>query len=455
MPPKIFDAANVEKVWPDEYFDDCMPSSRGFVTDYVLSTRGMGVPTIYNVWCSLFCISSAVKREAWLKWYPSRLYANLYIILVGMPGISFKSTAISFVMNILIRVHTHIKNPNLKRVKLLKFIKNKATPEAILDQMIPSKKGGEGFRFVDSEGKELTDSNGKLKDKYYNTSEITLLLSELSAMMNKSSYMETLIGNLLDLYDPQDEYEWNTIKRGKQLMRNLYTNMLGGTTESSLKSSIPKSVLGDGFLSRTIVVPCVEYKRKYAEPFPIIGGPTQEDLEKSLAWIAENTIGEYSLSKEAKEYNKNWYRSYREEIENFPTNIGLFSRKPIHVLKVAFLLSIQRYNSTSEISLQDMVDSVRIIDETLKHTPLLLKNILSGDYNKNLDHVISILKKHGNTDRRRLLQTSRLSSAQLDAILKELIKREELIITRDGIERKKPSRVGKELYRYVSEEDNN
>jgi hypothetical protein len=431
--------------WEYEPFDRCLPEEKGFMTDYVLSTRGSGVPTMFHVWGCLTIMSALIKREAWIEWYPSKLFANLYTILIGEPGRMYKSTSVNISFKLLENIHEYMSNINMKVIKEIQIIDGKITPERLLDRLKP--KVGE-YELVDSEGNPIYSKKTKKIKVYPYTSEVMIIASELSSLLTKASYNEGMITNLLKLYDCDDHWSTDTFSRDKTELKNIYSTLLAACTPEQFRESIPKSVASDGFLSRTNVVYCKKNHRKYPKPKQVINGPTKEHLRKSLAWIGENIKGEYSFSDEAEEWFAKWYERYVKDLETNISQAGFKARFDIKLRQVAFLISAQRYNVTKIISLEDMRTANRILQTTFRNSVGLIHEFISTDIERLVRRIREYIKERKTVDRRTLLQNTSITAKMADIALSQLCQDGSIIIKLEGKLRVEPSKHGIEIYKY-------
>src|SRR6185369_737015 len=77
---------------------------------------------------------------------------------------------------------------------------------------------------------------------------------ELSVFLTKSSYGESMIHNLTDLYDCPEEWQYKTKNAGKHLLKDVFICILSATTPEGMASGIPVTALKDGFASRVLFV---------------------------------------------------------------------------------------------------------------------------------------------------------------------------------------------------------
>lgn len=434
--PIPFDESQIkDKFWSEEPFDKYLPG-KGFLTDFVLATRGIETPTHFCFWSAVWTLSSALKRDAFFKWFPDPLYPNFFIILVAPPRICAKSTAVKqFGERILIDFSKRYQDPMIKFIKEVNLIR-KATPEALEEALKPI-----GERIFEHQGKKV---------KVYKGSQAAVVVSELANFLGKQKYNEGLINRLISLYDCEDNDSIRTIKRKEIKLKNIYFTLIGATTISGINESIPEAAMGGGFISRVILVHSAKPTRSYPEPKGVIGGPSRKELTKRLAWIANNAQGEYYFSKEAKKYYDKFYIKNRNSlVKGDDISIDLKSRYDIHIRKLALILKAQRYEEGNEISLEILKEAEMILEQTYAGAAGITRDVGATLQTKTTARVKEIIFKRGKITRRQLLQRLSPSGVSADMLLKvvEHVYQEGLIkITLRSKTRKFPSTMGEELY---------
>lgn len=400
-------------------------------------------------------MSSALKREAWVKWSPKRLFTNQYIIIIGPAGIVKKTTAVIGVgLPVLRSFRAFIKDRQLSMMKDVKIVKDKVTPEAMINSIVPENKDGVDFPLVDSDGTVLRNEKNETI-KYKRTSEVALIVSELSTMISKSSYSEGMVQILLDLYDCHDDWDWSSMGRGTLTLRNLHTTLLAGTTIEGLRNSIPAAAIGDGFLSRVIPVFVSETLREYPHPFVPEKGPNATDIAKALAFVVENTQGEFVLDDEAEEEYCRWYAWFAEYKRDNPGIAGILSRMDVNVLKTALLMRAQRYEAIGNvITKADFLDAVCLIDKTYRSLPFLLGQTGEDDLMAIAGRVQVYMMKRKTVTRPKLLSAMRIGNSDLiNMALNELISQGRISVTLDGTTRARASGFSKEQYFWIGDKD--
>lgn len=378
--------------WPEDSGDKYLPEEPGFISDWVLSQRGSEVPTLFGIWSAIFAMSVAVKREAWLKWGQGKFFCNLYVLLIGPPGLSKKSTAVSRVAKVLREMVDRIKDVNVKALKDPNIVMGKATPESILEAM---QEKARNIPVKAPDGRNIFE-DGKPK-RYERGHDLVLLLSELTSMFSSQRYSDSLTDNLLDIYDCHDFWEWRTVKRGAIRMRNLHTSLLGGTTPYAFQNSVPESVIGDGFISRTVLVYVPNNTRTHDEPEDHPNIPTPYDLGERLAYIAQNCWGEHYFSEEAREHFKAWYTVVKKRIEAAPPELqGSLSRLDVVARKVSLFVKAQRYSDRRDrvIQLDDVKYAIFLVESTFNRNFGLLRSVVFDDFSQNASKLLNGIRNY-------------------------------------------------------------
>lgn len=411
--------------WLPDYYDQAIPRQQGFVTDFIYHTRGCETPTLACIWTALWVMSSAIKREAWIKWDIGNLYTNQFIVIIGPAGAVRKTTVISVLgLPVLRGFNQYINDKQLAAMKSITIIKDMTTAESLIDRILPERKPGEDFFLKNSKGDPIVGPDGKAI-KYRKTSECAIVSSELSTLLGRRSYQEGFSQLLLDLYDCHSDWDCSTLTRGTKTLRNMHTTMIAATTVDSLRSSLPDGARGDGFLSRIIPVYVPATRRSYDEPFIPSGAPTRNELSRRLAWIASTTIGEYTFSDEAKVLRKSWYKFFKAQMEEHPQFAGAWSRMDVNLYKVAMLLRVQRYDDSNRmIELQDLLEAIRIMDLTYFSFPFLMSQVDADDMMRLTFLIEDFLKKHPKTTRATLMKRLNAGSEILTMALEELLQRQ-------------------------------
>lgn len=432
------------RFWTEDPWDRNLPSTPGFISDFVAHLRGYETPTAFCIWSAIFYLSSVIKREAWIEWGYGKLFSNFYILLVGPPGIVKKGTVMWRGYEIFRDCRKHILDPNLKEMKRFNVLRNKASAEALVTTMAENrKKHGDYYDFVNSKG-EVKTIKGK-PIRYYRTSEISIIVPELAVMLSRADYAKPITTTLMDLYDCHDSWEVSTQVRGKELLTSLCTNFFGGVTPKGIAKSIPEEASEDGFLSRCVLVYQKSTARSFPEPVRV--GPSVEELSKKLAWIAANTLGVQTLSHAARKFYDGWYRKWRKSLEESDRPYAS-SRMSVQALQLSLILKASRFSEDPVIEEQDVRDAVGILEKTSSTYRGLFDRVDSNVFFDRLSVIERRILRNKKVKRRELLVGSRYTAEDLNSALSHLHQTGRIKIFREGKETDYLSRDGKEEYRW-------
>lgn len=194
---------------------------KGIVGAYVEYTKEVPSSVMFRMWTAIHAVGAAAERRIWTSLGINRLYPNLFVFLVGPPGVG-KTMAINPMSTLLRKSGATIIAPN------------DITKQGLLDTLAESSRSGV--------------FDGKPFDFHYTT----VIVRELANFMSK--YDLELTGILTDLYDcpAANEEKKRSHLKGKMLpFPGL--NLLVGTATENLGSTIAPEMWGSGFMARVII----------------------------------------------------------------------------------------------------------------------------------------------------------------------------------------------------------
>lgn len=409
-PPIPYKDSDMTKIWEDEKWDKNLPQP-GFITDLIYATRGIETPTKFAAWSGLYAMSTVLKRDAYLSWGFKPLYPNLYVILVAPPRMCAKSTVIDICEDVFIGMEQLLQHVDSKLAfrKKLNLHHSKITPEAINDLLSP----------------ETTNEDG---EKLERGSEVSFIISELTTFLGKQKYNVGLIDNLTKLYDSRDIDDEMTRGGGKNIFKNIYVTLFGGTTPDSFKNSIPEEAFGGGFMSRVIVIKQDSPTRYFPMPQHVPGAPSVDDLTQRLTWIAQNAFGSYSFSREAyAEYTK-WYRQFKDNLVGNPNGNAL-ARMDTNLLKLAIIMRAQRYERGNTITLADFKDALNLLTDAYGEIGDFMKEVSSNPWESmqiQIKRILQHFKVGTQSQLWRKFAAAGIPEAVLDIQIQQLLKTQQL-----------------------------
>lgn len=332
-------------------------------------------PDNYIDWGFYYLISASLQRRVWSGPEHMPLYPNMFGILTGEPGVG-KGIVIKQVAKFL---KHHIWTPpqqqkplinpvtplsNIQKAELImqETVSKAEYDSAIKEEESIAKNKGIGLTekplslpvaadattyeaLVNAMAKSLRRKNYKewleieKREKLgiYLHSSLCFCLEEISSLFRHK--MEDLVNFLLVAYDCGD-YNYETIRRGKDRIRSCCLNFFGGTTPGFMRSVFNDQLLSEGFSSRTFFIFAIKNRKTQMQIPPL----TPEQMvcrDDLLAHIGKliDLYGHVSYTKEAWEFLEEWWKKAQEERPN--TNIKLnpyYARKNLHVQKLAMAL---------------------------------------------------------------------------------------------------------------------
>lgn len=287
---------------------------------YLEYTDNSESPISYHTWCGLSVIAGALQRRVYLKWGLNRvIYPNIYVVLVGASGRTRKGVAIGIAKSFLRKVPTIAVAPESSSGRQAMILAMKRAVGSFLDP-----------------------TDGKLK---YHCA-ITAFSEELSVFLGQGDI--AYLASLTDWYDSNDDWEYETVGRGKDTLSGLCVNFLGGTAPDWIQSMLPEEALGGGFTSRIIFI-VEEMKRKIVpEYFPT---EREQELEQTLLRDLERISqlsGEMRFDQEAKKLYVDWYVEQDMALSAGNPAIsdtrfaGYCERRATHLQKLMLLASASR-----------------------------------------------------------------------------------------------------------------
>lgn len=314
-------------------------------------------------------ITSALQRRVWVGPKHAPLYPNIYTILVAEPGVG-KGRVITFVSEIL----KHHKLINPKEINASNLPKEMDETQKLIAKQVSAEDYKEASKEEDKftakqkyyekpllipvaadaityealvlemarsfrriNYPEWCPLTNKYKNGMYLHSSLCFCLEEISSLFRKR--MEDLVNCLLKVYDCGD-YNYETIKRGKDRVKSCCLNFFGGTTPGFMQSVFNDKLLSEGFSSRTFFIYATK-NRKTALRIPEL---TKEQLayKKDIIEHVEKLTklyGPVEVEEEAWHFLEEWWKKAQGERPNTNTKLNpYYARKNIHVQKLAMAI---------------------------------------------------------------------------------------------------------------------
>jgi len=349
-------------------------------------------PAIYHRWVCLSILGAYFGRKVWIDFGIGPIYPNQYIMLMGSPG-TRKGAAMA------------VGRKLLKASGFNRFSADKTSKERFLMDMkqfdLPS-----GELMADIE--EL--AFGEPSESYIMAGEFTDFIGQ--------GNME-FITLLTNLWDNLGEYKHPKIQ-GKSVVVHMPTvNMIGANTPDGFALAFPPEALGNGFLSRVVMLHAEPTSTKVAWPSP--PDPLlQAMLVNRMIEVKDQMKGEIVVSKEAKALGKEIYE--KEIPVDDPRFNHYQQRRFTHLLKVALILAV--VDKSDKILPLHIKRANTVLVMAERHMPRALGEFGASKYSavagKILTHLASCQKPQTPAELFRLVSRDIGKMAELVDILQNL-----------------------------------
>jgi len=330
-------------------------------------TSGLASPENYIQWGIIYVIAAALQRRVWCPPEHRRVYPNIYVTLVGKPGIG-KGQVIRPVAELL-SAHKlqDVKQPIIgstpEEQQLAQMMQeatiqaaNKEQNSGSKDQIaepanvIPMAADAVTYEaLVQSMSRCIRRINYTAYDegakrevlKAYSHSSLCFCLEEIASLFRKNT--ESLVNFLIQAYDCGESYEYVTKTQGRDRIRRVCLNFFGGTNPDFMQDTFDDKLLSQGYSSRTFYIYAAR-NRKSVFFLPELTAEQKEHRKVLTDHVKKLT--ELYGQVQVDQTTMNWLQEWWSDYENDPSKRAsksnkldaYYSRRNIHTMKIAMAL---------------------------------------------------------------------------------------------------------------------
>lgn len=302
---------------------------------------------IFRRWAGIAVLAGALERKLWVRTLGANLYPNMYIALVGPPGVG-KSVALAQGE----RLWRSLKDHHIAPTSV--------TKAALVDAL------AEATRRIVRPGET---------PPYAEFNSIKVIVSEMGQFITE--YDNEFMNALTGIYDG---YPYAERRRGKDIKISIpapQINILTATTPSYLNAVIPEGAWDQGFLSRTLLIYSGEMVRQnlFAEP------KGTEELFARLAKDLEiigNYYGKLDWDPAAATRISEWHTSGGDPVPDHPKLLHYTTRRTAHVLKLCMVAAVSRADFDYTIIPDDVEVAMNWLIEAEEQMPDIFRSMNSG-----------------------------------------------------------------------------
>lgn len=271
---------------------DIVPN--GWLKDYLIYTQINEARDSLHFYSALAVLGNLIGRNIWFTLGVKKLFSPMSAFLLSPAGQGRRSTAINTAVAI-------------GRAAGASVLKDRMTPEGLLDWL------------------QLQQNTLVVAD-------------EAGTILNKTDYMQQMPQILCTLLDHPDEFS-TKLKVGFVQIQQPTISCLIGCAPDWFETTLPKSAVGGGLLSRMLVVH--EDGKKGSFPFPedlvetSIAEGMKKKLVQDLATLTRQYTGEVKFEAAAKEQFIAFYNDNDRLLVGCHEKMAAYySRKPDHVKRL-------------------------------------------------------------------------------------------------------------------------
>lgn len=289
-----------------------------FIEDYMVMTNGTSPAKEFHIGTMLSVLSTIAGRRFWFDFGPYKFYTNLYVGLVGDPGLT-KTSAMSRGKNI------------VRAAKICPIAASQETKEYISQQMSSTLDGK--VKKIPFEGQRFHTVDGHQRE--YN--QYAIFATELVNFIavNPQGFLDFLT----TVWD-EPIYEVKTKHQGQDLVVGPYITFLACMTPLSLQGYLKQSILSGGFARRTMWF-YAAYDNAVAIPSY---DKTQELAELRCIDFAERMktkSGCFTWTEETKAFYLEWFDDNNKRWKDrHPATRGWYKSKGEILFKLSMLIAL-------------------------------------------------------------------------------------------------------------------
>lgn len=304
--------------------------ANSFIDTYLCYAGVSAAPPQFHLWCALTALSASVMDHIWVESAGEHLAPNLYVFLVGPSGIG-KGVATSTMMRVLSAAATS------------RVYSGMLTAQHLCDML-------------DSKRKQVP--------------KVLLVTEELSLSVGDKALADRLIRLATALYacSPYEFFE-GTRTHGTVRFANHCLCWCAGTTQEWLRDSIPRSAVEGGFFARVNCVVAHGPLRRAVRASPNLAllPPLVDHLHK-----VARLEGAMALTPDAEASYWDWFE--RRPLPAETVLEPVWARVPVHVLKLASLLSLGDGMSMT-IQRNHINEARRLAEQSLRSLPQIIEYV--------------------------------------------------------------------------------
>ena len=341
------------------------------------------IPDTFIIWSALSLVGAVLKNNVYFQIGTYTLYPNMFIVLVGPPGVGKGAS-----MNILEQMIIDTK-PN----QVVNTLSDRITAERIIERI------SDGW----STAPQLKNMQLVLGKNDHNC---LLFSSEIRVLLGASDWMLEFLEEAWS----KTTYEYQTKNKGNVAIDNMCCSLLAASVPDFLRNVNREAhmVITGGFSSRCLFIYAENPSKDLPFPEPLKKNVKSKALYDNLVLDLQEigTLrGEFVIDTGARLRFETFLRLNRaasskddsEAVANFRARIKA------HILKLAMIFSVSRDNSL-HISDMDMVNAIAEIQKILASLSKLFRGAGEGMDAAVTARVQDFIEKYGRVSKKEIFK---------------------------------------------------
>ncbi len=318
-----------------------------FISDFLAATDNGLSPERFRRWAGLVTVAAILDRRVWTSIRPGKvLFPNIFGLLVAPPGTGKTMALLSSREVLNTQPHVILSPDSITHARFIEMLGERATTVETVDG-VPRRRAT-----------------------------AALVLSEWGTFLRKPE--NDTLSMLAHVYDCEN-YEAETISRGKDFAENLYVNILSGCTPAWFAEGFPPNSYEQGLPTRMVFVYSDAPITAEMPDFEFHGDPCLESAKTvaKVMWKSADAIagarGFVAWAGEAGAAMNAWKKSDFAPRPSDPMLRGYCERRPLQVAKLAVLIAMSRHPERLVVDLEDFETAKTTLLEVEPDMPKALK----------------------------------------------------------------------------------
>lgn len=354
------------------------------------------------MWSGLSAISATLKRNVKLYYKGFEIFPNMYVVLVGPPGIG-KGLSISPVVDL------------ATKANVVNYLSDRITAEKILERL------ANGFQRA-----SISTSPTGVTSLMSTEHTATIVSRELPVFLSSSEWMPSLLCELWD----RNSFDYQTKNKGSMFIKDMCVGLLAACVPDYIRKLTKDSnaPVTSGFTARSIFVYANRKSKSLDTTDAVWLQPNgyksnlHDNLVEDLKDIAQAN-GDFQLTHEAKLLWKATYSGYGLVQEDYEIEAlaNFKSRVPSHVLKTAMALSISDSNDLV-ITMSHLQTAIKMVEDIRDNVNITFRAVGESPIAASLGRVMDFIEKRGAATYKEILKFNKqhVTEEQLKTVLMTL-----------------------------------